>query len=155
MIPINNHNPLYFDSIAPEPRGPENSHRTRGVGNPLGVRAAPRGMEYAPDAAGAAITWARSCDVNGDSCSLPKSSGRAARRHSGQSVGSSASKRLPEPQGQGSLRPSFSHNSLPPWTSRSPRLTWVSKGKPLRRLLVGSKAVGVLDVVVAVHGGTS
>jgi hypothetical protein len=35
-------------------------------------------------------------------------------------------KRRPEPQGQGSLRPSFSTSSLSPWTTRSPRLTEVS-----------------------------
>ena len=44
------------------------------------------------------------------------------------------------PQGQGSLRPSFSASSLLPWTTRSPRLTCVSDGKPRRRLLVTSKA---------------
>lgn len=35
-------------------------------------------------------------------------------------------KRLPEPQGQGSLRPNFSISSLSPWTERSPRLTRAS-----------------------------
>jgi hypothetical protein len=45
-----------------------------------------------------------------------------------------------DPQGQGSLRPSFSMSSLWPATMRSPRLTCVSDGKPLRRLLITSKA---------------
>ncbi len=47
---------------------------------------------------------------------------------------------LLDPQGHGSLRPSFSASSLLPWTTRSPRLTCVSDGKPRRRLLVTSKA---------------
>jgi hypothetical protein len=45
-----------------------------------------------------------------------------------------------EPQGHGSLRPSFSISSFEPPTTRVPRLTPVSDGKPLRRLLVISKA---------------
>jgi hypothetical protein len=48
-------------------------------------------------------------------------------------------KRLPEPQGQRSLRPSFSSSSLSPWTMRTPRLTRVSDGKPRRRLFIVSK----------------
>lgn len=51
---------------------------------------------------------------------------------------------LIEPQGQGSLRPSFSMSCLLPCTIRSPRLTWVSDGNPLRRLLVRSKKGAVL-----------
>lgn len=50
---------------------------------------------------------------------------------------------LPEPQGQGSLRPSFSTNSLLPWTMRSPFFTCVSEGKPFFRLLVGSKGIHI------------
>jgi hypothetical protein len=45
----------------------------------------------------------------------------------------------PDPHGQRSFLPSFSANSLLPWTIRTPRLTWVSDGKPRRRLLIGSK----------------
>ena len=41
-----------------------------------------------------------------------------------------------DPHTHGSLRPSFSRSSLSPPTTRSPRLTPVSDGKPLRRLLV-------------------
>ncbi len=37
--------------------------------------------------------------------------------------------RLPEPQGHGSFRPSFSTNSLSPWTIRRPRLTRLSELK--------------------------
>src|SRR4051812_26108075 len=48
-------------------------------------------------------------------------------------------KRLPDPHGQRSLRPSFSLSSLPPCTIRTPRLTPVSEGNPLRRLLIVSK----------------
>lgn len=47
--------------------------------------------------------------------------------------------RLPLPQGHKSLRPSFSSSSLSPCTMRVPRLTLVSDGNPLRRLLMGSK----------------
>jgi hypothetical protein len=47
--------------------------------------------------------------------------------------------RLPEPHGQRSCRPSFSSSSLSPCTTWRPRLTFVSDGNPLRRLLIGSK----------------
>jgi hypothetical protein len=56
-----------------------------------------------------------------------------------------------EPQGQGSLRPSFSISSLKPRTIRTPRLTCVSDGNPLRRLLVRSKKGGVLWFDVVCH----
>src|SRR5258708_5470791 len=48
----------------------------------------------------------------------------------------------PDPHGHGSLRPSFSKSSLVPPTIRSPRFTWLSDGKPFRRLLLTSKAIG-------------
>ena len=56
--------------------------------------------------------------------------------------------RLPLPHGHGSLRPSFSSSNLSPCTMRIPRLTWVSDGKPRRRLLIGSKK-GISRVVIA------
>jgi len=59
----------------------------------------------------------------------------------GRCAGSISWKRRPEPQGHGSLRPSFSRSSLWPWTIRWPRFTCASEGKPLLRLLLGSKAV--------------
>ncbi len=37
------------------------------------------------------------------------------------------------------MRPSFSCKTLKPPTMRTPRLTWVSEGKPRRRLLIFSK----------------
>lgn len=43
-------------------------------------------------------------------------------------------------------------SSLSPWTHRLPRFTCVSDGNPLRRLLVGSKAKGVVRVLVFAHG---
>ena len=52
-------------------------------------------------------------------------------------------KRLPLPQGQRSLRPSFSSRSLSPCTMRTPRPTCVSDGKPFRRLLIVSKKTAV------------
>lgn len=48
------------------------------------------------------------------------------------------------------MRPSFSISSFAPPTTRSPRLTPVSDGKPLRRLLVTVKADVVL--VDRIHG---
>lgn len=54
-----------------------------------------------------------------------------------------------DPQGQGSLRPSFSNSSLSTCTTRIPRLTCVSEGKPLRRLLLGVK--GLVGVDVELH----
>jgi ribosomal protein L2 len=54
------------------------------------------------------------------------------------------------PHGQGSLRPSFSSSCLSPWTTRTPRLTCVSDGKPRRRLLIGSKGVILVESLIAV-----
>lgn len=56
-----------------------------------------------------------------------------------------------EPHGHGSLRPSFSINSLNPPTMRSPRFTCVSDGNPLRRLLVRSKKGAVVLVDMICH----
>lgn len=56
-----------------------------------------------------------------------------------------------EPQGHGSLRPSFSERCLSPWTTRTPRLTCVSDGNPRRRLLVRSKKGAVVIFVVVSH----
>lgn len=50
---------------------------------------------------------------------------------------------FPEPQGHGSLRPSFSQSSLSPWTKPGALFhAMVSEGKPLRRLLVISRKPG-------------
>ena len=43
-------------------------------------------------------------------------------------------------------------SSLPLPTKRAPRLTRVSEGKPLRRLLVTSKALGVEVIWLESHG---
>jgi len=43
-------------------------------------------------------------------------------------------------------------SSLFPPTTRVPRLTRASEGKPLRRLLVTSKALGFEGVFALVHG---
>jgi hypothetical protein len=59
--------------------------------------------------------------------------------------------RLPLPHGHKSLRPSFSSSSLSPCTIRTPRLTCVSDGNPLRRLLIVSKARPFVFVKLA-HG---
>jgi hypothetical protein len=46
------------------------------------------------------------------------------------------------------LRPSFSISSLSQCASRFPRLTLVSEGKPLRRLLMTSKPIELPTVVL-------
>jgi hypothetical protein len=56
-------------------------------------------------------------------------------------------KRLPDPHGQRSFQPSFSDNSLLPWTMRTPRFTFFSDGKPLRRLLIVSKKMLLVRVL--------
>jgi hypothetical protein len=50
------------------------------------------------------------------------------------------------------LRPSFSVNSTSPWTTRLPRLTWVSDGKDFRRLRVMLKAGEVVELLLLAHG---
>jgi hypothetical protein len=58
-------------------------------------------------------------------------------------------KRLMEPHGHRSLSPRRSTSSIsPPLIVRRPRFTWVSEGKLLRRLLVGSKGERRLWVYV-------
>jgi len=64
-------------------------------------------------------------------------------------------KRLPDPQGHRSFRPSFSSSILSPWTVRSPRFTCVSEGNPRRRLLIVSKKRFVLGVLVLTHHAPS
>jgi hypothetical protein len=74
-----------------------------------------------------------------DSRSLPKSSDPDSRHQKQPDFRQQRRKRLPDPHGQRSFRPSFSPSSLCPWTMRTPRFTFVSDGKPLRRLLIVSK----------------
>ena len=50
-----------------------------------------------------------------------------------------------------SLRPSFSVSSTSPWTTRCPRLTWVSEGKDFRRLREMLKAGEVLEIASLAH----
>jgi len=73
------------------------------------------------------------------SSSIPKSSGPGSCRQNRPSIRQHFLKRLPEPQGQRSFRPSFSSSTLSQLTICTPRLTCVSDGKPRRRLLIGSK----------------
>jgi len=77
----------------------------------------------------------------------------AARRHQNRPDGMQhALKRLPDPQGQGSCRPSVSISSTsPPRTLRSPRFTRVLDGKPLRRFDETSKTWLVVGVSLAWH----
>jgi len=71
--------------------------------------------------------------------SIPKSSGPGSRRQKQPDCRQHFLNRLPDPHGQRSFLPSFSVSSLCPWTTRRPRFTFVSDGKPLRRLLIVSK----------------
>ncbi len=80
-----------------------------------------------------------------------ESSERDSRRRKPPPSRQHALKRRPDPQGQKSFRPSFSCNSLHPWTTRSPRPTRTSDGKPRRRLLMISKRGQAVEVV-GVHG---
>lgn len=75
--------------------------------------------------------------------SVPKSSGAGSRHQKRPFARQHALKRLPEPQGHGSFRPSFSSSTLSPWTTRVPRITCVSDGNPRRRLLIVSKEMAV------------
>lgn len=61
---------------------------------------------------------------------------------------------FPLPHGHRSFLPSFSSSSLSPWTMRTPRFTFVSEGKPRRRLRMGMKGAFVVVVVVQ-HGAPS
>jgi hypothetical protein len=42
-------------------------------------------------------------------------------------------------------------NSTSPWTTRCPRLTWVSEGKDFRRLRVMLKAGEVFEIAMLAH----
>ena len=79
--------------------------------------------------------------------SVPKSSDPGSHHQRQPLLRQHFLKRLPEPQGQRSFRPSFSSSSLSPWTTRTPRLTCVSDGNPRRRLLIGSKKMAVRRIV--------
>lgn len=83
----------------------------------------------------------------GFGCSVPKSSDPGSRHQKQPFERQHFLKRLPEPQGQRSFRPSFSSSSLPPLTTRTPRLTCVSDGYPRRRLLIVSKKMAVRRTV--------
>jgi len=72
---------------------------------------------------------------------------------SGLPAGSRRGNLFPDPQGQGSFRPSFSISSISPCTKRKPRFTLVSDGYPLRRFELTSKAGQVGELVDAVHDG--
>lgn len=76
---------------------------------------------------------------------------RAGRRQKRPECRQHFLKRLPEPHGHGSLRPSFSSSSFSPCTIRSPRLTCVSDGNPRRRLLIVSKQRPVFAVSMLSH----
>ena len=82
---------------------------------------------------------ARLARPDGKCGSFPESKSRGLRRRNRPDGRQQFRKRLPEPQGQRSFRPSFSASSLSPWTMRTPRFTRDSDGNPLRRLLIGSK----------------
>jgi hypothetical protein len=78
--------------------------------------------------------------------SFSKSSGPDSHRQKQPVFMQHLLKRFPDPHGQRSFLPSFSDNSLVRWTMRTPRFTFFSDGKPLRRLLVVSKKMPGLRV---------
>ena len=87
--------------------------------------------------------------------SVPKRNYPGSRRQKQPFVRQHFLKRWPEPQGQRSFLPSFSSSNLSPWTTRSPRLTCVSDGNPLRRLLIVSKKWLFVELfVVCLSHGT-
>jgi hypothetical protein len=71
--------------------------------------------------------------------SFPKSSGGGSLLQKQPDFKQHFLNRFPDPQGQRSFLPSFSVSSLLLWTMRTPRFTFASDGKPLRRLLIVSK----------------
>jgi hypothetical protein len=75
--------------------------------------------------------------------SFPKSNGPDSRRQKQPTFRQHFLNRFPDPHGHKSFRPNFSVNSLLTWTIRTPRFTFVSDGKPLRRLLIVSKKMAV------------
>jgi hypothetical protein len=79
--------------------------------------------------------------------SFPKSSRPDSHRQKQPVFMQHFLKRLPDPHGQRSFLPSFSDNSLLPWTMRTPRFTFVSDGNPLRRLLIVSKKMLLVRVL--------
>lgn len=89
--------------------------------------------------------------------SVPESSAVGLRRQKQPFLRQHFLKRLLEPQGHRSLRPSFSSSNLSPWTTRSPRFTCVSDGNPRRRLLMFSKKwlFVVLFMIRVSHGAPS
>jgi hypothetical protein len=71
--------------------------------------------------------------------SFSKSSGPDSHRQKQPVFMQHLLKRFPDLHGQRSFLPTFSDNSLLPWTMRTPRFTFFSDGNPLRRLLIVSK----------------
>ena len=72
-------------------------------------------------------------------CLLSKSSGAGSRRRKQPELRQHFLNSLADPHGQRSFLPTLSCSSLSPWTTRTPRFTLVSDGKPQRRLLIVSK----------------
>ena len=92
----------------------------------------------------------KACSTTGieqASCFTLGSSGPGSRRQKPPELRQPFLNRLPDPHGQRSFLPSRSSSSFPPWTTRTPRFTFVSNGKPLRRLLIVSKRGLVVDVL--------
>ena len=89
--------------------------------------------------------------------SVPKSIGAGLRHQKQPFLRQHFLKRLPEPQGQRSFRPSLSSSSLSPCTTRTPRFTCVSDGNPRRRLLIVSKKWLFVEmfVICVSHGAPS
>ena len=96
----------------------------------------------------------RPCGREGLLLLVSKSSGLGSRRQNRPDFMQHRLNTLPLPHGHGSLRPNFSSSSLSPWTIRTPRFTFISDGKPRRRLRIGLKKGLVVEVIVE-HGAPS
>ena len=86
-------------------------------------------------------------EPSGSCASFPKSSGPGSPRRKQPELRQHILNRLADPHGQRSFPPTFSCSSLSPWTTRTPRFTFVSEGKPQRRLLIVSKRELVVEVL--------
>ena len=105
----------------------------------MGVEPTSTGLQPVAVPSGSGVVKIARLFRTGDGLFVPKSSRRDWPHQKRPDFRQHRLNRLRLPQGQRSLRPSFSSSCLSPCTTRTPRLTCVSEGKPLRRLLIVSK----------------
>ena len=105
----------------------------------MGVEPTSTGLQPVAVPSGSSVVKTARPFRTGDGLFVPKNSRRDWPHQKRPDFRQHRLNRLRLPQGQRSLRPSFSSSCLSPCTTRTPRLTCVSEGKPLRRLLIVSK----------------